>query len=49
MHPGGMNIAMCDGSGDFMSFDINLNLFASMGSIAAGDSESLTGTAQAPR
>jgi prepilin-type processing-associated H-X9-DG protein len=38
-HPGGMNIAMCDGSGDFMSFDIDLNLFASMGSIAAGDSD----------
>ncbi len=38
-HPGGMNVVMCDGSGDFMSFDIDLNLFAAWGSIAAGDSE----------
>ena len=38
-HPGGMNVVMCDGSGDFMSFDIDLNLFASWGSIGAGDSE----------
>ena len=48
-HPGGMNTVMCDGSGDFISFDINLNLFASMGSIAAGDSETDTGAPQAPR
>jgi len=37
MHPGGMNTVMCDGSSDFVSFDIDLNLFASMGSIAGGD------------
>jgi prepilin-type processing-associated H-X9-DG protein len=37
MHPGGMNTVMCDGSSDFVSFDIDLNLFASMGSIAAED------------
>jgi prepilin-type processing-associated H-X9-DG protein len=39
MHPGGMNTVMCDGSSDFVSFDIDLNLFASIGSIAGGDSE----------
>jgi prepilin-type processing-associated H-X9-DG protein len=39
MHPGGMNTVMCDGSSDFVSFDINMLLFASMGSIAGGDSE----------
>jgi prepilin-type processing-associated H-X9-DG protein len=45
MHPGGMNVVMCDGSSDFVSFDINLDLFASMGSIAGGDSETDTGVA----
>jgi prepilin-type processing-associated H-X9-DG protein len=39
MHPGGMNTVMCDGSSDFVTFDVNLWLFASMGSIAGGDSE----------
>jgi prepilin-type N-terminal cleavage/methylation domain-containing protein/prepilin-type processing-associated H-X9-DG protein len=43
MHPGGMNIVMCDGSSDFFSFDADLNLFASIGSIAGGDSETETG------
>jgi prepilin-type N-terminal cleavage/methylation domain-containing protein len=43
MHPGGMNIVNCDGSGGFVSFDIDLYLFASMGSIAGGDSETDTG------
>jgi prepilin-type processing-associated H-X9-DG protein len=43
MHPGGMNVVMCDGSSDFVSFDINLDLFAAMGSIAGGDSETDTG------
>ena len=37
MHRGGMNTVMCDGSSDFVSFDIDLNLFASLGSIAGGD------------
>jgi prepilin-type N-terminal cleavage/methylation domain-containing protein/prepilin-type processing-associated H-X9-DG protein len=39
MHPGGMNIAHCDGSGDFLSFDIDLRRFAAMGSIAGGETE----------
>jgi prepilin-type processing-associated H-X9-DG protein len=39
MHPGGMNVAMCDGSGDFVSFDIDLRRFAAMGSIAGGETE----------
>lgn len=39
-HPSGMNGAMCDGSVDFITFDIDLNLFASMGSIAAADDAS---------
>jgi prepilin-type N-terminal cleavage/methylation domain-containing protein/prepilin-type processing-associated H-X9-DG protein len=46
-HPGGMNVVMCDGSSDFVSFDIHLWLFASMGSIAAGDSETDKATAVA--
>lgn len=45
-HPGGMNGAMCDGSVDFISFDIDLNLFASLGSIAGGDDENWTWTPQ---
>jgi prepilin-type processing-associated H-X9-DG protein len=43
-HPGGMNAVMCDGSADFISFDINLTAFASLGSIAGTDSESDPGT-----
>jgi prepilin-type N-terminal cleavage/methylation domain-containing protein len=43
MHPGGMNIVNCDGSGGFVSFDIDLFGFAAMGSIAGGDSETETG------
>jgi prepilin-type N-terminal cleavage/methylation domain-containing protein len=39
MHPGGMNIVLCDGSSDFMSFDIDLRRFAAMGSIAGGETE----------
>ncbi|WP_197531211.1 DUF1559 domain-containing protein [Posidoniimonas corsicana] len=38
-HPAGMNTAMCDGSVGFTTFDIDLNLFASLGSIAAADDE----------
>jgi prepilin-type N-terminal cleavage/methylation domain-containing protein/prepilin-type processing-associated H-X9-DG protein len=48
-HPGGMNTVMCDGSGGFVSFDIDLNLFASMGSIAAGDSEADSGAPPSTR
>jgi prepilin-type N-terminal cleavage/methylation domain-containing protein/prepilin-type processing-associated H-X9-DG protein len=36
-HPSGMNIAMCDGSVHFISWDIDLNSFAAMCSIAAGE------------
>ena len=38
-HPGGMNIQMCDGSGTYLSFDVELNVFAAMGSIAGGEIE----------
>jgi prepilin-type processing-associated H-X9-DG protein len=36
-HPSGMNGLMCDGSVDFVSFDIDLHTFACMGSIANAD------------
>jgi prepilin-type N-terminal cleavage/methylation domain-containing protein/prepilin-type processing-associated H-X9-DG protein len=39
MHPGGMNVAMCDGSGDFLSFDTDLRRFAAIGSIAGDETE----------
>jgi prepilin-type N-terminal cleavage/methylation domain-containing protein/prepilin-type processing-associated H-X9-DG protein len=39
-HTGGMNAMFCDGSGTFISFDIDLNVFAAMGSIAGGEIES---------
>ncbi len=38
-HTGGMNTVRCDGSGDFMSFDIDMNVFAAMGSMANGDDQ----------
>jgi len=38
-HPGGFNAQMCDASGQWISFDIDLNVFAGMGSIAAGESD----------
>ena len=38
-HPGGMNVQMCDGSGNFISWDIDLRLFAYMASIAGGEAE----------
>jgi prepilin-type processing-associated H-X9-DG protein len=38
-HPNGMNIQMCDGSGNFIAFDIDLKLFAFMASIAGGENE----------
>ena len=39
-HPGGMNVAMCDGSVDFVSFDIENRLFAYMASIAGAETQS---------
>jgi prepilin-type N-terminal cleavage/methylation domain-containing protein len=39
-HNHGMNTQMCDGSGDFISFDVDLNVFAALGSIAGGENES---------
>ncbi|HJQ80287.1 MAG TPA: DUF1559 domain-containing protein, partial [Lacipirellulaceae bacterium] len=36
-HPGGMNGAMCDGSVDFISFDIDMLRFAALGSIAGDE------------
>jgi prepilin-type N-terminal cleavage/methylation domain-containing protein/prepilin-type processing-associated H-X9-DG protein len=39
LHPAGMNAVMCDGSVTFIPFDINLEVFAAMGSIAAGENE----------
>jgi prepilin-type N-terminal cleavage/methylation domain-containing protein len=38
-HSGGMNGQFCDGSGRFISFDLDMNVFAAMGSIAGGESE----------
>jgi prepilin-type N-terminal cleavage/methylation domain-containing protein len=34
LHTSGFNGAMCDGSGTFISFDVDLQVFATMGSIA---------------
>jgi prepilin-type processing-associated H-X9-DG protein len=36
-HNGGMNTVMCDGSGSFLAFDIDMNVFAAMGSMAGGE------------
>jgi prepilin-type processing-associated H-X9-DG protein len=36
-HPGGMNTVYCDGSVRFLSFDIDMNVFAPLGSIAGYD------------
>ncbi|QDU88892.1 Type II secretion system protein G precursor [Pirellulimonas nuda] len=33
-HPGGINVQMCDGSGSFINFDIDMTVFVSMGSVA---------------
>jgi prepilin-type processing-associated H-X9-DG protein len=38
-HTGGMNVQYCDGSGSFVSFDVDLNVFAAKGSIAGGESD----------
>jgi prepilin-type processing-associated H-X9-DG protein len=34
LHPAGMNGVMCDGSVTFINFDVDLKMFATMGSIA---------------
>jgi hypothetical protein len=36
-----MNAAFCDGSLTFISFDIDLHAFASLGSIAGSDGEGI--------
>lgn len=36
-HPAGMNMALCDGSVSFLSFDIDLTTFTALGSIAGYD------------
>jgi prepilin-type processing-associated H-X9-DG protein len=38
-HPNGMNAVMCDGSGAFLSFDIDLQVFAALGSIGGGETD----------
>lgn len=38
-HPSGMNVQMCDGSGDWISWDIDQRVFAYMTSIAGGELE----------
>jgi prepilin-type N-terminal cleavage/methylation domain-containing protein len=38
-HVNGMNVVMCDGSGSFLSFDMDMNVFAAMGSMAGGEDE----------
>jgi prepilin-type N-terminal cleavage/methylation domain-containing protein len=39
-HTGGMNVQMCDGSGSWVSWDIDLRIFAYMTSIAGDEAES---------
>jgi prepilin-type N-terminal cleavage/methylation domain-containing protein/prepilin-type processing-associated H-X9-DG protein len=48
-HPGGMNALMCDGSVDFLSFDIDLHTFACMGSIANTDGAGIAENTQTGR
>jgi prepilin-type N-terminal cleavage/methylation domain-containing protein len=36
-HPGGMNIQKCDGSGSWLSFDIDVIVFSSLGSVAGAE------------
>jgi hypothetical protein len=38
-HPGGMTAMYCDGSSDFLTFDIDLNVFAAKGSMGGGENE----------
>ena len=40
-HPGGMNAVMCDGSLRFITWDIDLHTFATLGSIAGEDGEGI--------
>jgi prepilin-type N-terminal cleavage/methylation domain-containing protein/prepilin-type processing-associated H-X9-DG protein len=42
-HSGGMNMGLCDGSIDFLSFDIDLNTFAALGSIGGYDPDTSSG------
>jgi prepilin-type N-terminal cleavage/methylation domain-containing protein/prepilin-type processing-associated H-X9-DG protein len=37
MHPGGMNLLLCDGSVLFLSFDVDINVLAAMATIAGGE------------
>jgi prepilin-type N-terminal cleavage/methylation domain-containing protein len=39
-HVNGMNVQMCDGSGGWVSFDVDVRVFAFMSSIAGGELES---------
>jgi prepilin-type processing-associated H-X9-DG protein len=39
-HPSGMNVAMCDGSGGFVNWDIEARVFAYMATVAGGEAES---------
>jgi prepilin-type N-terminal cleavage/methylation domain-containing protein/prepilin-type processing-associated H-X9-DG protein len=50
-HPSGMNIVMCDGSVDLMSWDIDLDVFIVKGSIADEDyvAPAVTGGGRPPR
>jgi prepilin-type N-terminal cleavage/methylation domain-containing protein/prepilin-type processing-associated H-X9-DG protein len=41
MHPGGMNMLLCDGSVRFLSFSIDINLLADLATIAGGESSQL--------
>jgi prepilin-type N-terminal cleavage/methylation domain-containing protein/prepilin-type processing-associated H-X9-DG protein len=43
-HPSGMNMVMCDGSVDFMSWDTEMDVFIVKGSIADGDIVAAAGT-----
>jgi prepilin-type N-terminal cleavage/methylation domain-containing protein len=38
-HSDGMNTQNCDGSGQFLSFDVDMQVYAAMGSIAGGENE----------
>jgi Protein of unknown function (DUF1559) len=40
-HTGGMNSIFCDGSGRFLSFDVDMTVFAGIGSIANGENDLL--------
>jgi hypothetical protein len=38
-HPGGFNAVHCDSSADFISYDIDVWVYAAKGSIALGENE----------